>query len=103
MSTYIAASAVATSTPTENPSPPHSQTPEKRAFNLLINKANRLTENFTMNLKIAYSGCQHEIEDKFWETLQKNPLEFIKDDKVDEIKMKETYKSSARSLGVRLW
>ena len=56
-----------------------------------------------MNLKIAYSGCQREIEDKFWVTLEENPLEFIKDDKVDEIKMKETYKSTARSLGVRLW
>jgi hypothetical protein len=43
-----------------------------------------------MNLKIAYSGCQREIEDKFWGNLKKNPLEFIKDDKVDEIKMKET-------------
>ena len=56
-----------------------------------------------MNLKIAYSGCQHKIEDKFYETLKKNPFEFIIEDKVDEIKMKETYKSSARSLGVRIW
>ena len=62
----------------------------KRALNLLFRKADRLTENFTMNLKIAYSGCQHEIEDKFWETLKKNPFEFLIEDKVDEIKMKPT-------------
>ena len=75
----------------------------KRAFSILYNKADRLTENFTMNQKIAYSGCQHKIEDLFWETIKKNPTEFLSEGKADEIKLKETYKSSARSLGVKIW
>ena len=72
-------------------------------MNLLNAKVNRLTENYTMNMKIAYSGYQSEIEDAFWEAVQKDPAIFIIDDKVDEIKLKETYKSTARSFGVRLW
>ena len=87
------------------PTPPlESQTLEqKRDFNLLFHKADRITMNFTQNLKIAYSGCQHAIEDKFWESLKKNPSEYIIEGKVDYEKMRETYKSSARSLGIRIW
>ena len=80
------------------------QTPEiKRAIKLLFNKTNRLTENYTMHDKIAYSGCQGAIEDAFWKTVEKDPTIFIIEDKIDEVKLKETYKSSARSLGVRFW
>ena len=52
-----------------------------------------------MNEKIAYSGFQSEIEDKFWETVQKNPTIFVIDEKIDEIKLKESYMSTARSFG----
>ena len=109
----IAASAVATSPSSQKksfkphpkfPDPPQSTfTPNKRVISILNAKAERLTENYTMNLKIAYSGHQGDIEDAFMETVRKDPIKFIEEDKVDEIKLKEFYKSTARSFGVRLW
>ena len=52
--------------------------------------------------KIAYSDCQHEIEDKFWELVKKEPLDYFIEDKVDDDKVRESYKSTARSYGVRI-
>ena len=75
----------------------------KRAIQLLFDKANRLTENYTMHNKIAYSGCQCDIEDTFCKSIKKDPTIFIIENKIDEVKLNETYKKSARSLGVRLW
>ena len=110
-----AASAVATSPSSmkqlkqEASKPPKSQTcattptSNKTTLRLLYAKADRLTENFTLNEKIAYSGCQRKIEDEFWETVKVDPKKFIIGDKIDEIKLKETYKSTARSFGVRIW
>ena len=62
-----------------------------------------MTDNFSLNYKIANSGCQNEIQDDFWEIVEKNPAEFIIEDKVDESKLKETYKRSARNHGVKIW
>ena len=91
-------------TPVSTSTEKSDQTSEnRRAFSILYNKAEKLTENFTLNEKIWYSGCQGQIEDLFWKTVKKNPTEFIIEDKPDEIKLKETYKFSARSLGVRIW
>ena len=59
--------------------------------------------SFANNLKIAYSGCQGDIEDEFWKILKENPLEFFKQDKLNDDKVYETYKSTARSLRVRIW
>ena len=38
---------------------------------------------FTCNYKIAYSGCQDEIEDNFWKTLKQKPLEYFIGEKLD--------------------
>ena len=62
-----------------------------------------MTMNYTMNHKIANSGCQGQIEDDFWEILRKNPLDFFIEDQIDDVKLKETYKSCARNLGVRIY
>ena len=59
--------------------------------------------NFTMNYKIANSGCQRKIEDEFWKILEKNPLDFFNGDQLDELKVKETYESTERFLGVRIY
>ena len=59
--------------------------------------------SFANNPKIGYSGCLGEIEDEFWKALKQKPLEFFKNDKLDDDKVYETYKSTARSLGVRIW
>ena len=78
------------------------QTPEsKRTIRRLYDKAERLSENYTMHNKIAYCDCQHEIEDRFWETIKADPMKFIIDDTIDEVKLKQTSIISAQSLGVR--
>ena len=79
-----------------------------RKINRLHNIADRITISFANNGKIAYSDCQHEIEDKFWELVKKEPLDYfiedkVDDDKVDDDKFRETYKSRARSYGVRIY
>ena len=53
----------------QNPEPklvkniPNPETVKK--INLLYDKADKITMGFTCNHKIAYSGCQGEIEDNF--------------------------------------
>ena len=37
------------------------------------------------------------------ETVKKDPMKFIEEEKIDEVKLKEFYKLTARSFGVRLW
>ena len=69
----------------------------------LFNTADRITMSFANNGKIGYSGCQGEIEDQFWKILNKKTLDFFIKDKLDDDKVYETYKSTARSLGVRIW
>ena len=59
--------------------------------------------SFANNGKIAYIDCQHEIEDKFWELVKKKPLDYCIEDKVDDDKVRETYKLTARSYGVRIY
>ena len=59
--------------------------------------------SFANNPKIAYSGCQGVIEYEFWTFLKETPLEFFKQDKLDDDRVYETYKSTARSQGVRIW
>ena len=59
--------------------------------------------SFANKGKIACSGCQGDIEDEFWKILKEKPLEFFKQDKLDDDKVYETYKSTARSLGVKIW
>ena len=44
-----------------------------------------------------------EIEDNFWKIVKQKPLEFFIEDKLDEDKIRETYKAEARSLGVRIY
>ena len=56
---------------------------------MLFHKANGISENFTMNWKIANCYCQHQIEDNFWEILKENPHEYFKDNKVDDDKIRE--------------
>ena len=88
------------------PVPPTSPLPtseKKRAFDLLYAKVDRLTQNFSLNEKIAYSGHQSQIEDSFLKIINVDPMKFISEGKVDEFKLKETYKSSAREFGVRIW
>ena len=58
---------------------------------------------YTQNLKIAYSGVQGQIEDQYWEAIKKNPLEYLEEDQIDDTKLRETYKSIVRSLGVRIY
>ena len=48
---------------------------------------------FTCNNKIAYSGCQGEIENSFWKTLKQKPLEYFIGEKLAEDKIRETYKA----------
>ena len=72
-------------------------------INCLYNRVDYITMDFCNNLKIAYSGCQHEIEDNFWEIIKKNPNEYFIEDQIDENKIRETYKRTARSLGVRIY
>jgi hypothetical protein len=80
------------------------QNPELlRKINRLNNIADRITMSFANNQKIAYSGCQREIQDKFWELVKKEPLEYFIKDKVDDDKLRESYKSTARSYGVRIY
>ena len=69
-----------------------------RKKRILFNKADRLTMSFANNGKIAYSGCQGDIEDEIWKILKEKPLDFFKQDKLDDDKVYETYKSTARSL-----
>ena len=73
-----------------------------RKIKILFDKADKLTMNFTMNQKIAYSNCQREIEDK-WQIVKEKPFDFFINDKIDDDKLKEAYKSTARSLGVRIY
>ena len=47
---------------------------------MLFHKANRISENFTMNHKIASCNCQKQIEDHFWEIMKENTYEYFKDD-----------------------
>ena len=58
-----------------------------------------------MNNKIASqsSDCQHQIEDNFWRILKEKPHEYFLDDKVNDDKIREAYKFSARTLGVRIY
>ena len=99
---------------TSNPSqvhprsqPPPEQKPviseETRKINRLYDKADRISMGFTMHNKIAHSNCQHEIEDSFWKILREKPLEYFNGNKIDEEKVRQTYKSAARSLGVRIY
>ena len=74
-----------------------------RQKNLLFSKATRITESFSMNQRIGNSGCDREIEDEYWKILTQNPLDFYDDDKLDEEKVYQTYKATARSFGVRMW
>ena len=74
-----------------------------RKINRVYDKADRITMGYTCNHIIAYSGCQGEIEDNFWKIVKQNPLEFFKEDKLDEDNIRETYKAEARSLGVRIY
>jgi hypothetical protein len=97
----------ATKVPTshEDPEPPM-KTPvsqETKMFNILFDKADRITMGFTMNHKIAQSNCQGEIEDDFWKIIKKNPREYLIENKVDDEKIRETYKSTARLHGVRIY
>ena len=96
--------APALQTPQSQPPKKTLEIPERtRKWNLLFHKADRISENFTMNYKIANSNCQHQIEDLFWKVLEENQDNFFTDDEVDYDKIKEAYKSSARSLGVRIY
>ena len=56
-----------------------------------------------MNQRINNSGCHRQIEDEFWKILAQNPLNFYDDEKLDEEKVYQTYKATARSFGVRMW
>ena len=76
---------------------------EIRKINRLYNRVDYITIGFCNNLKIAYSGCQHEIEDKLWEIIKRNPNEYFIEDQIDENIIRETYKRTARSLGVRIY
>ena len=58
---------------------------------------------YSMNHRIAYSGCQGQIQDNFWKKIEKKPLEYFVGDKLDEDKVKEAYKAEARALGVRMY
>ena len=49
------------------------------------------------------SGSQGQIEDMFWETLKKNPSNFLIEDLPDDTKLREQYKLIARSQGVRIY
>ena len=99
--THLAASAVPTS---KSPVVEAKKDPELvRKKNILINCADRITMSFANNRKIGYSGCQGQIEDEFWKILNKKPLDFFHEDKLDDDKVYKTYKSTARSLGVRIW
>ena len=53
-----------------------------------------------MHQKIAYSGCQREIEDAYMKILTTNPLDFFVEEKLDEEKV---YKATARFFGFRMW
>ena len=98
---HLAASAVPTS---KSPVVKAKKDPELvRKKNILTNCADRITMSFANNGKIGYSGCQGQIEDEFWKSLNKKPLDLFIQDKLDDDKVYETYKSTARSFGVRIW
>ena len=46
---------------------------------------------------IAYIGCQVQIQDNFWSKLKMKPLEYCVEEKLDDDKVKETYKLEARA------
>ena len=75
----------------------------KRKMQILFNRADKITEGYSMNHKIAYSGCQGQIQDNFWTKIRMKPLEYFVEEKVDDDKIKETYKVEARALGVRIY
>ena len=56
-----------------------------------------------MNQRIAYSGYQGQIQDNFWDKIQKKPLEYFVDDQLDDDKVKESYKAEERARGVRIY
>ena len=60
-----------------------------------FHKANRISENFTVNWKIGNCNCKHQIEDNFWKNFKESTHEYFKDDKVDDDKIREAYKLSA--------
>ena len=94
--------AVKQAVPADQNPPENIQNSEStRKWNKLAHKANRISENFTMNYKIANCNCQHQIEDNFWEILKEAPDEYFKEDKVDDDKIREAYKLSARKF--RIW
>ena len=70
---------------------------------LLFNKADKTMMGYSMNHKIAYSGCQGQIQDNFWSKIQMKPLEYFVGEKLDDDKVKETYKVEARALGVKIY
>ena len=70
---------------------------------LLFNTADRIMMGFSMNHRIAYSGYQGQIQDNFWKIIEMKPLEYFVDDKLDDDKVKESYKAEARALGVRIY
>ena len=93
--------AVSAPPPTEHPQDSKETT---RKINIVYNKADQITMSFACNHKIAYSDCQHDIEDKFWKVIREKPLEFLdNNERFDDTKVRETYKSIARSLGVRIY
>ena len=94
----------AASAPLPSDETPAKKNPELvRMKNLLFSKAKRITESFSMNQRINNSGCHRKIEDEYWKILTQNPLDFYDDDKLDEEKVYQTYKATARSFGVRMW
>ena len=70
---------------------------------LLFNKADKIMMGYSMNHKIACSGCQGQIQDNFWYTIETKPLDNFVDEKLDDDKVKEAYKIEARALGVRIY
>ena len=68
----------------------------KRKLDLLYGKVQRLIQNFSLRDKIAFSGCQSQIEDSFLEIINADPMKFVSEAGIDEVRLKETYKSSAR-------
>jgi hypothetical protein len=61
-----------------------------RKIDRLYDKADRITKGFTFNHKIAYSGCQCEIEESVWKDVKKKPLEYFIGEKLDEDKIRES-------------
>ena len=57
----------------------------------------------TLNHIIAYSGCQGQIQDNVWSKIKMKSLVCFVEEKLDDDKLRETYKVEARALGVRIY